>query len=185
VRLRIEDIKEKGLTLDFVEDPSEYPVLSEMAKKGEGDFRTEVRTHVRAQRIGDLVEIDGRVETTARLACSRCLQDFEKPLSGGFSLAFVRELPAVHDEEGGEEVEVSAEEMGLVLFEGDEIDLKDTVQEQVVLALPVRPLCSNQCPGLCAKCGADLKHGECGCDRVSGSLKFAALKDFKVNKDRN
>lgn len=180
--IRVEEIKDEGLSLEFEEAPESFPALADIASGGEGELLAPVTTRLRAVRIGGMVEVDGSVSSLVRLSCGRCLQGFDFPLEAAFSLTFVEELPAVTDEVTDEEVEVDAEEMGLILFEGEEIDLRDAIQEQLVMALPLRPLCRKECKGLCSQCGADLNEGACGCGPSDLSLKFAALKDFKVEK---
>lgn len=182
--IRIEDIKENGLNLEVVERAGDFPVLAEMAGNGEVEFPAPVHAVVRAIRVRELIEVEGRVETSVRLSCSRCLKGFTAPLVVPFAVAFAREAPEVTDETG-EEIELSAEEMGLIPFEGEEIDLRPVLQEQIVMALPVRSLCREACKGLCPQCGADLNETDCGCERPVFAPKFSALKDFKAaRKDR-
>jgi uncharacterized protein len=180
--IRIDDIKEKGLFLDFEEAPETFPALVEMIDAGDCKFLAPISTHLRVMRINDMVEVEGRVDTVVRLNCSRCLKDFETSLAAEFALTYTRALPEAMDESGEEETEVTAEEMGLILFQGEEIDLKDAIQEQVIMAFPQRPLCREDCKGLCPQCGADLNEGDCGCNPPKFNKKFAALKNFKVEK---
>jgi uncharacterized protein len=81
-----------------------------------------------------------------------------------------------------QEVELSAEDMGIVYFQGEKINLKDTIQEQVVMEFPLRALCKQDCKGLCPKCGADLNEDLCDCDRRSSPGKFDVLKNLKLEK---
>ena len=69
--------------------------------------------------------------------------------------------------------------MGLAAFEGDSIDLDELVREQILLALPTRHLCREDCKGLCQKCGADLNAGDCSCEQGETDPRWAALADFK------
>lgn len=177
--IRLEDIKEHGLALEISEGADRFPVLSQMEQGGEISFSSPIHATMRVIRVHDMVEVDGRVETTVRLACSRCLKDFEASLSIPFALTFSREMPEVSEE--GEEVELSAEEMGLISFEGEEIDLRSSLQEQVVIALPLRPLCREVCKGLCPECGADLNERECECVHPVFNQKFSALKNFRMD----
>lgn len=180
--IRIEEIKEEGLNLDTTEEVEDFTQLKEIATSGECTFVAPLRTQLRAVRVGEMVEVEGTVETQIRLACSRCLKEYETPLSGRFALTFTRQAPQVTDESGEEEVELSAEEMGLVLFHGEELDLGEQIAEQVIMALPMRPLCREECRGLCPQCGVDRNAGECGCEQQEFSIKFAALKNFKAEK---
>lgn len=178
--IRVDEIKPSGVVLESEELPDSFPVLNDLRQDGvifDSPFR--VRLHV--IRVAELIEIDGYVETVARLSCSRCLSEFDYPLSARFDMTFSRELPSVDDEEG-KEVELSAEEMGITLFEGDEINSDEALQEQVVMALPLHPLCSEGCKGICPQCGADRNLDDCSCAPEVFNPKFAALKGFKAEK---
>ncbi|MEJ2698592.1 MAG: DUF177 domain-containing protein [Desulfuromonadales bacterium] len=178
--VRVDDIKEDGLVLDFEENPSVFPILAET---DEAKFSAPVRAHLRLIRVDEMVEVEGRVETVVGLACSRCLKEFDRPLEARFALTFVRELPESIEEPEEEEVEISAEEMGLIPFQGDEIDLLEPIQEQLIMAIPYRPLCDLACKGLCPNCGADLNEAECGCEPPVFNSRFGVLKDFKPEKE--
>ncbi len=182
VLIRVEDIKEDGLRLDVVEEVASFPVLQGMVDRGECEFVQPVTVRLRVFSVSGLIEIEGDVSTAVKLSCGRCLEDFETAVESDVALTFVRELPEVEDLTGEEGAEISAEEMGLILLDGEEIDLRETVEEQVVLSLPIQPLCRRTCKGLCSQCGADLNAETCGCGSANVNLKFAALKDFKVKK---
>jgi len=182
--IRIDDIKDGGLSLDFEELPEAFPGLMEIVADGDGVFLAPLKTSLRAVHVRDMVEVEGQVETVIRLSCSRCLESYDTSLVAPFALTYTRELPEV-EAESDEEVEISAEEMGLILFEGEEIDLREALQEQVLMALPFRPLCREECKGLCPQCGANLNDGDCGCGQPDFNIKFAALKNFKVKKDKD
>ncbi len=181
MHLRIEQIKEEGLDLEFEEQPEVFPVLSEMINQGECNFIAPLKTVLRAIRIDDMIDVKGNINTVVRLACGRCLKEYETPLKSQFDLTYVHRLPDFQEDEQADEIEVSAAEMGLIYFEGEDIDLQDGIQEQVIVALPVRALCSENCKGLCAECGKDLNAGDCGCNRQPPDNRFAALKNLKLD----
>ena len=179
--LRIEQIKENGLDLEFDEQPEVFPVLSEMINQGECKFMAPIKTALRAIRIEDMIDVHGHLNTLVRLPCDRCLKEYETPLKSRFEITYAHRPPGVPADEEQAEVEISTAETGLNYFEGEHINLQDGVQEQVILALPVRSLCSENCKGLCSNCGHDLNEGDCGCNRQSADSRFAALKDLKLN----
>ena len=76
MEIRLEQIKEDGLTLEIEKSVDTFPVLAEMVANGECEFAVPLKTALRAFRIGDLVEIEGDIETSVHLPCSRCLQPF-------------------------------------------------------------------------------------------------------------
>ena len=182
--IRIEQIKEEGLAVEFEEKPQIFPVLSEMINQGECQFVAPIKTALKAIPIGDMIEVTGEINTVVRLPCGRCLEEYETPLKSRFELTFVRRIQETLQDEEQEEIEISAAEMGLIYFQGEEINLKDGIQEQVILAFPIKALCKENCKGLCANCGKDLNEGDCSCDRRPPNNKFAALKNLKLKPSK-
>lgn len=178
----VDEIKEPGLLLDIEEPLTSFPVLVEVEKSGCCRFFGPVKGQVRVFHAHQMVEIEGQVAVAAKFTCGRCLQDFEMSVGCDFALTYCRELPEVEIEDDEEGAELSAEDMGLVLYEGHEIDLTESIQEQLIMALPATPVCDQGCKGLCPQCGADLNVTSCDCRPQDLSLKMAALKDFKVKK---
>ena len=182
MEILIEQITGEGLVFEFKKSVENFPVLAEMVTNGECEFAAPIETIVRALRINDMVELDGDIETSVRLPCSRCLQPFKISLQSHFALTYMRRPTDGIEDSEPQEVELSAEDMGIVYFQGEKINLKDTIQEQVVIEFPLRALCKQDCKGLCPKCGADLNENLCNCDRRSWPDKFAVLKNLKLDK---
>ena len=182
MEILIEKIGEEGLVFEFEKSVETFPVLAEMVANDECEFPVPIRTALRAFRMGDMIEIDGDIETSVRLPCSRCLRPFETPLKSRFALTYQhRATNGIADTEP-QEVELSTRDMGIAYFQGEKIDLKYPIQEQVVMEYPLRGLCKPDCKGLCPKCGADLNEDLCDCDRRSPPGKFAVLKNLKLDK---
>jgi uncharacterized protein len=184
MRIRAEDLKESKLSLKFEQPPESFPVLAEMADTDVCQFLTPIRATLRAQQIGDIVEIEGSISTAVRLDCGRCLQSFEMPLESQFALTYSQiDTAPEQSDSNDEEIELTIEDMGLIHYQGEEIHLDKEIQEQVILALPLRALCKPDCKGLCPGCGADLNTAVCECERSSTGGKFEALKKLDLNKD--
>lgn len=179
MKLRIDDIKkDKEYVIAADEPVCDYPSLAVMEGAGECVFLAPLGLRITATREYDHFRVQGEVATTVRLTCSRCLVEFAREITSHFTIFYLRSAGMPQDEE----VELAEEDMVSVTFEGDEIDVTSEIAEQVIMEIPYKPLCSDDCQGLCATCGADLNSGECGCSRLEGSLKFSALKDFKAEK---
>jgi uncharacterized protein len=181
MRISIDDIRGEGLVRDLVACAGDFPALVELVEAGEVVFEAPVAVRLRLTRVGDLVEVEGQLQTTVRLNCGRCLRDYAAPLISAFSLTYAQVLPQVEDEEE-EDVELTADDLGMTLLEGDEIDFHEALQEQLLLALPFRPLCSESCRGLCPHCGADLNTTSCDCHDDGFGNKFSVLKNFKIER---
>ena len=120
-------------------------------------------------------KVYGRVRAGAqlRLACGRCLRDFDRPVDVDFAVLFEpRERTPVrgHGQQGQKDqqakhVEVDGEDAGptAVFFDGEELPLGEELRQELELAVPFSALCRERCAGLCARCGANLNDGPCGC----------------------
>ncbi len=105
---------------------------------------------------GDLLA-QGPVTTQAHIECSRCLNDFIYPID-------LKKF-------------TFCEPIGKQLI----IDLTDAVTGDIILALPSKPLCKEDCQGLCVKCGQDLNSGKCSCAKDSKDIRLAELDKIKFD----
>jgi uncharacterized protein len=181
MEILIEQIPEDGLVLEFEKSVNSFQVLTEMMANGECEFKVPIRTALRALRIGEIVEIEGDVASTVWLPCSRCLKPFETSLNSHFSLTYMRPPAESEWDDDSREIELNAEDLGMVYFQGDKINLIDTIQEQVLMEFPFRVLCKPDCKGLCPSCGADLNENSCDCNPKPETGKFDVLKNLKID----
>ncbi|MGD8961819.1 MAG: DUF177 domain-containing protein [Desulfobacterales bacterium] len=182
--LHTEQIKDKELFRKFEEDPRSLPIIAEMIKSQACEFRIPLKISVKAFKIRELFEVEGHFETRIRIPCSRCLKDFETPLASDFALTYAREVQGLMDVLDEKEIELRLEDVGLLYFRGEEINLQQGIQEQIVMAFPLQPLCTRDCKGLCPQCGSNLNQKDCGCEQVPGYNKFAVLKNLRIDKPK-
>lgn len=144
------------------------------------EFVEPVRFSVRAHRMGEDLFLEGLAEGELDPECSRCLARYRQRLREPFRLILE---PAGDRSPADPEAATALKRSGMCLggevetgwFRGSEIDLESFLVELVSLALPVQPLCREECAGLCASCGADLATGACGCKPVGPDSPFAVL----------
>lgn len=180
MQIHIDQLIDTELGLEFEEKPESFPVLAEMIKNKEIDFSAPIKTRLRVFRIGDFIEAEGVFETAIRQVCGRCLKEFKTQLSSEVALTYTPENLRNREDLSRDEIELSPEDAGLITFSGDRINLRDGVQEQLVMALPLRPLCRESCKGLCPQCGANLNEADCGCDHSPTNTQFSVLKNLKL-----
>lgn len=181
MQLQVSEIKEGGVDLQLEEPAAHFPVLVELERTGSCTFISPVVVSVRAYEVSGMIELTGHIAVEVNMPCKRCLVPSRCEINADFSQTYVDELPQVSGDDG-EELELSADDMGLEQYEDDSIDLTDEIQQQLVVLLPDHSLCSDACKGLCLGCGVDLNNTSCDCSKTDASLNFAVLKDFKVEK---
>ena len=121
------------------------------------------------------VELRARWEAKIREQCCRCLELFETAQGEDFFLVLT---PAAR-EFGAHEQEMQDEDAALFYVEEDQADLVEITSEQISLAQPLKPVCSEGCTGLCPTCGVNRNRIECGCRRDEVDPRLAPLLDMK------
>ena len=142
-----------------------------------------------AHTMGRDLSLSGHFEAEVEATCSRCLGRYRQPLRDDFRLVLEPaedvEMPDPESKEAlaqdglclGEELEVG-------WYQGKELKLDRFFDEVVALALPVVPLCSEDCPGLCPVCGADRSKENCDCKPVGSESPFAALAALRTKVEQ-
>ena len=117
----------------------------------------------------------GQVTGELELTCGRCLEPFRMPVASAFDLRYV---PRTENTGEGER-EVGEDDLTTAFYENDQIDLTQLISEQLHLALPMKPLCSETCKGLCPQCGTNLNTGTCDCSQKWEDPRLAPLKALR------
>jgi uncharacterized protein len=146
---------------------------AEVAQEGDA-YRIVAPVHLDfdVQKDKDKFRLIGTVRTELELPCSRCLEPFRMPVDSSFDLLF---LPAT-DMSADSDREVQDEDLGTSYYRDDAIDLNEVMREQFYLALPMKPLCRDDCKGLCPQCGTNWNTAACTCDTRWIDPRLAALK---------
>ena len=123
----------------------------------------------------DQFRLVGSATTTLELPCSRCLEPFTWPVDSSFDLRY-----QPHARNSGEgEREIEEDDLTTAFYENDTIDLGQLMREQFYLALPMKPLCRDECKGLCPTCGTNWNKGACDCTNQWEDPRLSALKALR------
>ncbi|MBC7341735.1 MAG: DUF177 domain-containing protein [Clostridia bacterium] len=132
---------------------------------------------VQVRKEGRLIVVTGTLRTKVELACGRCLEPVTVPLSVDYREAFYREGE-------WELVKSTAETLGFSggdevhPFKGDTIDLSQSLTASLMLNLPMKVLCREDCRGLCPMCGTNLNRGNCDCSHEELDPRLATLRQL-------
>jgi uncharacterized protein len=156
VQVNVADIQDEGLDLDCGETPQELDLAYP-----DTNFQGKIRSKVRLARFNDTITLSGVTEATVVMECGRCGQPYSNPLSLPMETVF---SPQERTETpGGKDEQLEMEELGRYTYSGHTINLGEFVREQILLALPMVPLCRPDCRGLCVRCGKNLNLESCNC----------------------
>ncbi|MBI3782891.1 MAG: DUF177 domain-containing protein [Deltaproteobacteria bacterium] len=174
MKLNVHQIEESAKQLTY-EEPTE-PLNARLVHGGVCDFEFPAKATVRVDyyRAGLELFFHGKIEGTVVGHCARCLEDYT------FSLATNFDVVLIPKPDLREHVELTADELDLSYYSGDQVDLTPLVDEQIILALPTRPLCGENCKGLCPSCGANLNQATCNCTVSTGNPRLAVLRELKI-----
>jgi uncharacterized protein len=123
----------------------------------------------------DRFRLVGSAVTELELPCSRCLESFRMPVNTEFDLRYHPASEMSQDEER----EVEEDDLETSYYRDDQIDLNELLREQFYLVLPMKPLCREDCKGLCVQCGTNLNTGTCDCSVSTNDPRLAPLRQLK------
>lgn len=177
MKVRVDELPESGRVIHFHETAAWFSSRMNSAEDAR-EISLERAVSVDLELISekDQVKLSGHLQTTVRVACSRCLQDYTVELDEGIELVLLRFVP----EDTPEEVDLLPQELDTEFYDGVTIDVDLIVTEQIFLALPQKPLCQPECSGLCSGCGADLNRESCRCEKREAGSAFDALRSMKL-----
>ncbi len=151
MKLEVGEIPKLGLTLEEEESPL---IMGEALDRVE--YKEAIRVRISVNLVGRTLVVRGKLSTTAVLECNRCLKKYDYPVEvGDYCFA--------------------------VGVKGDEtVDLTDSIREDIILSLPMKRLCSQNCKGLCPICGRDRNVSACNCRKSEAPGPFSQLDGLKL-----
>jgi len=136
-------------------------------------LHSEGSAHLLNHALGE-IRIEGKLNVTVEATCDRCLEAAILPIENQFDLVY---MPA--GEASGVENEIDQEAIEVGFYEGNGLELNDVLREVVLLALPMRVVCSEACKGFCPVCGRNRNQTDCGCHVDSIDDRWSKLRSFR------
>jgi len=159
-------LKNPGQQYPFTADA----VIEEMDVLGDPVRFTDVAVSGIFVGAGETVSIEADVTATVTSRCARCLTEVTRPIAAEMRADFTRQP--------------DPEDPDQYCFEASTLELTDAIRDALVLELPLRFLCSEDCKGLCSECGTNLNTGTCKCQKeIDDSNPFAALRSMIVDNN--
>jgi uncharacterized protein len=184
--IHVNEIPDEGKRLVVELEPHEIG-LSETDVK----FRGPLTLSADLERADAVVTVGGMIEGTNLLECVRCLSPFESDLIVSFSAEYrPEEAPKQPATGAATAAEADQPERGpeededAYPYRKDQVDLAEMLREQVLLSLPMHPLCKDACRGLCPVCGQNRNVTNCQCQEAQPESPFAVLKKLGARSKR-
>jgi uncharacterized protein len=167
MRIEISRIPPEGIELDRSIPLTEIEI-SDLPEELAGSLHFRGRIDL----TSNGVIIGGKVDGQWRLHCSRCLESVDFPVSDSFRIFLNRSAPEVYDKS----LDLELENLDESEIAGDDLDLGFIIREQMLLHLPMKSLCREDCRGLCPVCGQNLNIAECSCQMTPIDPRMLKLK---------
>ncbi len=120
--------------------------------------------------------VGGSVQFAADFQCSRCLDPYPFANTSKFQLRFE---PRPEATEENEEIEIAPNELDIEFYSERSVSLRQLAAEQIQLSIPMKPLCDDQCLGLCPVCGTNRNRESCNCETSVVDERWGALQDIR------
>ena len=167
----IDRLPRKGLKIS-----KNFELLHDEIIEEDAVFLLPVHAEISVKKVGEEVFVKGRIKTLLSFVCSRCLVPFEFPVDSEFDLVYLPEELEVAKEE------LDSDDLNISFYYSRKLDLKEVVLEQLNLTFPVKPLCSENCQGICPVCGKNINSGDCSCVTKDSDTRLEKLKIFLKDK---
>lgn len=176
--ISLEDLERKPV--DFREEFSpgqvEFgPELKQLSPLHSSGRATLIEEHQGAREVIQDIRVVGQMSTRVEVACARCLDPVRRDVERSFDLLY-RPLGA---DAGREEISVTQAEAEIGYYTGEGVMLEDILREQLLLEVPIKVVCREDCKGLCPQCGQNLNQGSCNCVPQAQDPRWDALRDLR------
>lgn len=131
-----------------------------------------ISAQLRIEKLETEVIVSGDLAAEVKLQCSRCLKDFSSKITIPVNVVY----HPVEELKGEDKYEVRHEELDMDFYSGEELDIPNLLKEQLILNIPMKPLCDDLCKGICPVCGGDLNIEKCKCTITKTDPRFEGLK---------
>jgi uncharacterized protein len=159
--------------------PVETPLLALYSEDGDRVEAHDLKGEVKVTRLTDGLLVQGDIEAQVALECSRCLDDFLLPVDASLEEQF---QPSIDIESGHpiKRAEFDLDDNIFMLDPNHLMDLTEPIRQALLVALPMRPLCREDCKGLCSVCGANRNFVDCGHVEEQTDSRWAGLRDLDI-----
>ena len=176
--IKIKELELRKLVFDENLQPGTIDLGQELRQRVplHASGRAELIRESRGSRqVVEDIRLVGSMSTQVEARCARCLDPVERDVSESFDLLY---RPQGVDA-AGDEAAITQAETEIGYYRGDGLLLEDVLKEQILLALPVKLVCSAECKGLCPHCGRNLNVENCDCVTTMADPRWGALEDIR------
>jgi uncharacterized protein len=177
--IKVDTIPAEGLFIDFLLEPAWLKEIDQERPLGFVPSGP-VEVHGELTKTGQGILFRGRIRGKLRLQCSRCLESFHKTLDEPVGLEWRLISTPLKSSDQEKEAGLKIEDLETGLIQDGFLDLSENILEEVILSIPIQPLCRESCLGLCPVCGENRNSNPCNCKSKEKNGPFSVLKNLTV-----
>lgn len=170
----VQELEQRKIRFEVAIPPGEIEYLDKNLRQA-GPLETTGSVELLANTLGE-IRVRGHLKVTMETDCDRCLEKVRLPFDSDFDLFY---RPSEPGGRPAEEVELHAGEAEIGFYEGSGLQLNDILREYVLLSMPMHPVCSEDCRGICPVCGQNRNIRACHCEVKPVDDRWAALKKLQ------
>jgi len=167
IKIKVSNLSNGWYDYDFEGKASDLGIFEPYV----GNFKT----NVALSKFDSQIILDSETGITANLVCDRCAKEFQAVIKSNYRMVYLFRVN--FDDEASEK-----EEVVFIHPETDKIDLDKDIRDYSILAVPMKKLCSEDCKGLCLKCGKNLNDGPCNCTEENIDPRWEPIQKLKSKK---
>jgi len=137
-------------------------------------FPGDINVKVKLNKFDKNITCKVKTKTKSHNICDRCLTEYDRDHEGKFTILFHL---------GEKDFETDEEDVILISPDQIEIDLMSNIYEHLILSIPMKSICKEECQGLCSECGVDLNNTKCSCHENKIDPRWESLKNLKINNN--
>ena len=179
MKVEVEEIPDGGFELRVDAAVPGFAALLRDATEGDG--QPEGRATLHFERWPERVDVTGELAASIPQTCVRCLNPFTGAVERAIHQILLREHERPEGEVEEEEIQLTVGDLDRSELVDDKVDVLELLREELELALPLKPLCAEECQGICPGCGAELNQEECTCE-PEVDPRWDALKGLKLGE---
>lgn len=170
-------VSESGLKINISklsEGLHDFNLQADPSQLELGDtFTSPVSVNVKLDKSSTQIYLKAEIVSAGNFTCDRCLIDFKSEFRTSFNIVFMYEARGLKDEQSND--------IQILSPDTNHIDIAEDVRQYILLAIPIKILCSENCRGLCPLCGTDLNQNQCKCNSDTHDPRWETLS--KINKN--
>jgi uncharacterized protein len=177
--IKIKDLELRKMEFDEILIPGVINLGEDVRQQGplRASGRAElVRENRGAREVVDDIRLVGSFSTAVELNCARCLEPVDNSVAESFDLLY---RPQGVDAKG-DDASIGKAETEIGYYQGEGLLLEDVLKEQILLALPVKQVCTAGCKGLCPHCGLNLNLESCNCAATVADPRWGAFEEIRI-----